>query len=214
MAPNLKKHAPRAVRNKAVPIRPHEEPLDQASEKRKRALDLLDLAMDTPKAAAVRKLARQAIKLDPECVDALILDAKLTRLKGPASRAGRKRVGADLLQRAQGDVARPLSRGERGGGRACGHRAGPGVDCASGRGGVDRPPAAISDGLAAGSFPQAGRQNLGHAGDQQQPGIIAAPIDPRNSLAGDGHRDAPSRGVHDAGIAAQVVQGARLIGHR
>lgn len=99
---NLKKHKPRAA---------EAEPRGELrNEARERALDLVDRALETGNAAEVRKLMRQAVKLDPDCVDALLMLAKVTRLSAPkyiekmreAVQAGERTLGQEFFKANRG----------------------------------------------------------------------------------------------------------------
>src|SRR5271166_1309418 len=106
---NPKKHKPRAAKTKVtpIPLAPEPEPPDDP---RERALDLVDRALETGNAAEVRKLMRQAVKLDPDCVDALLMLAKVTRLSASqylgkmreAVRAGERTLGPEFFKANRG----------------------------------------------------------------------------------------------------------------
>src|SRR6266404_4957147 len=99
----MKKQMLKTQRAKVIPI-------SEAASAGSRAMDLLDRALETNNTAEARKLAREVIKLDPDCVDALILLAKCTRLSGDAYveklreavQAGERSLGKEFLDKHRG----------------------------------------------------------------------------------------------------------------
>src|SRR5262245_26178281 len=75
-----------------------------------RAQDLAYQALEAPTAGEARRLADRALKLDPDCVDALIIRAETLRLDNEeylkhmrkAVQAGEKALGQDFIRRNQG----------------------------------------------------------------------------------------------------------------
>src|SRR5260370_24760432 len=85
-------------------------PISAAAAAESRAMELLDRALETDNTAEAGKLASEVIKLDPDCVDALILLAKCTRLSGDryaeklreAVQAGERSLGKGFFDKHRG----------------------------------------------------------------------------------------------------------------
>src|SRR4051794_41178705 len=98
----ISKHARRSP-IKIIPI--SEPPSAQV-----RALDLLDQALNATTPTEARKLAREAVNLDPDCVDALIVLAKAMRLSNEAYiqkiraavQTGERVLGKDFFEENRG----------------------------------------------------------------------------------------------------------------
>ncbi len=99
----MKKQAVRSNRAKVIPI---SRPASAAS----RAKELLDRALAAEKTRDAKKLAQSALKLDPNCVDALVLLAKCTPLSGEgyiqrlraAVKTGERALGKEFIDTNRG----------------------------------------------------------------------------------------------------------------
>src|SRR5258706_536844 len=85
-------------------------PIDLMPSNVSRAADLVDRAAECQKPAEARKLAREALKLDPGCIDAVVVLAQATRL----SQEGYIQKLSDAVQTGEGTMGREYLEQNRG----------------------------------------------------------------------------------------------------
>jgi tetratricopeptide (TPR) repeat protein len=85
-------------------------PIDLTPSNAERAADLVERAAGCEKSAEARKLAREALKLDPDCIDAMVVLAQVTRLTHEgyiqkireAVQAGESAMGREYMEKNRG----------------------------------------------------------------------------------------------------------------